>query len=371
MRRIFTLLITLSIYSNTLGQEYKKHQSKIKHTKEIKSIATGEAWFATSSYDNTVIVWDYNGTVIYRYKLPDSKIQSLCFIPHSNSLLVGVTEMNGNKIERHVIKCLDKSGKTEYELVDTTLTQKSVDAVYQQNTTGVRNAMRTVDAGFRELDVKKDLEIPQVNKRLSHIELIQSIAVSPGNSTIASIDQFNILKLWDQNHKIQRAFKIENNKKDTRVYFLSDSTIFVEPNIILNITDTTTRIIPGFDQYSSTPFNKNVYFYFNYNYTSRSEKLYNLQTSNTKEFDQKKYYTHTSSPSDDKLSLLGVDGLIRVINSNGDLLSTFGKDSNEVITFRGEQIQLFSNMCQIGMSPDAQFIVSGDKTGKVIIWKHE
>jgi hypothetical protein len=54
-----------------------------------------------------------------------------------------------------------------------------------------------------------------------------------------------------------------------------------------------------------------------------------LVTSNSKEFDLKKYYTITGTPSHEKLALLGVDGLIRVINEQGDLLSTFGKDRNE------------------------------------------
>lgn len=370
MSRILTLLIMFFICSNTIGQDYKKYQSKLKHTEKIISIATSEALFATSSYDKTVIVWDYNGKVIYKCKLTDGKINSLSFIPNSNSLLIGITETNGDEIERHVIKCLDSLGRTEYELIDTILTQESADVLYDKNTTGVRNAIGTADAIFPQLSIKKDLQVPQVNRGISHIELVQSIAVSPDNSTIASIDKFNILKIWDRNHKIQSVFKIANNKKDTRVYFRSDSTIFIEPNITLNIRDTTATIIQGFEKYSSVLFKNVIYFYFNYNIGSRPEKLYNLETLNSKEFDLKNYYTITCAQSKDKLALLGVDGLIRVINSEGELLSTFGKDMNELITFRGEKIQLFSKIRNIGMSPNGQYIISGDENGKVIIWKY-
>jgi len=96
-----------------------------------------------------------------------------------------------------------------------------------------------------------------------------------------------------------------------------------------------------------------------------------LVTSNSKEFDLKKYYTITGTPSHEKLALLGVDGLIRVINEQGDLLSTFGKDRNEIMTFRGERIQVFSKINSIGFSPNGQYIITGDEDGKVIIWKFE
>lgn len=96
-----------------------------------------------------------------------------------------------------------------------------------------------------------------------------------------------------------------------------------------------------------------------------------LETSISKEFDLKNYYTITGTCSYDKLALLGVDGLIRVINKEGELLSTFGKDRNELMTFRGEKIQLFSKINSIGFSPSGQYIISGDENGKVIIWKTE
>lgn len=215
------------------------------------------------------------------------------------------------------------------------------------------------------------MEAPQVSNGISHIELIQSIAVSPDNSTIASIDKFNILKTWNQHHKIQNAFKIINNKKDTHIYFRSDSTLFIEPNIILNIRDTSAQIINGFERYSSVPFNSAIYFHFNFNNDSRPEKLYDLATSTSKTFDSKSHYTIETAYARDKLALLGVDGLIRVMNPDGTIISTFGKDRNEKMTFRGEEMQLFSKICCIGFSPTGQYIISGDEYGKVVIWRSE
>lgn len=324
----------LFTYSIHYGQDYKKHQSKTKHTDKIISVATSDSLFATSSYDKSVFVWDYTGKSVYKFKLTDGKINSLSFIPHSSSLLIGITETKGDKILRHVIKCLNAFGEVEYELIDKRLTQDHVNVSYEKNVTGVRNAIGSVETAFPELDINKDLEVPQVSRGISHIELVQSIAVSPDNKTIASIDKFNILKTWNQKHEVQNSFKIINNKKDTKIYFRSDSTIFIEPNIILNIRDTTYQIIAGFERYSSIPFNSEIYFHFNYNNDSRPEKLYNLETGNSRTFDSKIFYTITGTYSLDKLALLGVDGLIRVINKEGEVISTFGKDRTEAMTFR-------------------------------------
>lgn len=371
MSRVLILLILLLACSYNYGQDFKKQQSKTKHTDEIISIATSDSIFATSSYDKSINVWDYNGKIVYSYKLADGKINSLHFIPNSNSLLVGITEMNGDKTLRHVIRCLNYLGKIEYEIIDNRLTQEYVDVSFEKNVTGVRNAINSVATSFPELNIKKDLEVPQISRGISHIELVQSITVSPDNKTIASIDKFNILKTWDQNHNIQKSFKILNNKKDTDIYFRSDSTIFIEPNIILNIRDTSAQLVRGFERYSSIPFSSSIYFHFNYNNDSRPEKLFDLKTYNSKTFDSKSYYTITATSSFDRLALLGVDGLIRVLNKEGELISTFGKDRNEVMTFRGEKIQLFSKICSIGFSPNGEYVISGDENGKVTIWKSQ
>jgi WD40 repeat protein len=371
MSRILTLLITLFTCSYNYGQDFKKHQSESKHTDKIISIATSDSLFATSSYDKSVIVWDYHGKIIYRFKVADGKINSLSSIPNSNALLIGITEMSGGKIRRHIIKCLNALGRVEYELIDKRLTQEYVNVSFESNVTGVRNAIASVKEAFPELDVKNDLEVPQVSRGISHIELVQSITVSPGNRTIASIDKFNILKTWDQNHNVLQSFRIVNNKKNTNIYFRSDSTIFIEPSIILNIKDTSTQIIQGFERYSGIPFNSAIYFYFNYNNDSRPEKLFNLETAKSKTFDSRSHYTITGACSYDRLALLGVDGLIRVINTEGDVISIFGKDRNEVMTFRGEKIQLFSKICSIGFSPSGKYVISGTENGKVNMWKFE
>jgi WD40 repeat protein len=179
MSRVLVLSIILFTCSYNFTQDYRKHQSKTKHTDKIISIATSDSLFATSSYDKSVNVWNYNGKIIYSYKLTDGKINSLSFIPNSNSLLIGITEMNEPRIQRHIIKCLNNLEKIEYELIDKRLTQEYVNVSFEENVTGVRNAIHSVDATFPELDIKKDLEVPQVSREISHIELAQSITVSP------------------------------------------------------------------------------------------------------------------------------------------------------------------------------------------------
>lgn len=114
-----------------------------------------------------------------------------------------------------------------------------------------------------------------------------------------------------------------------------------------------------------------IYFHFDYNIDSRKEKLYNINNSETKEFDSKEYYTFFASKSNEKLALLGFNGLIKVINKEGELLTTFGKDRNEWTSFRGEKFKLYSKICKIGFSPNGQYIISGDENGKVSIWKNK
>lgn len=371
LNSVLTLLFLSSICLCTYGQNYLKHQSKLKHSEEITSIAASDTQFATCSADKSVIVWDYNGKVIYRYKLQDGKIHALAFIADSNFLLVGLKEITKDKTPRYVIKCLDNTGKLNYELIDTLLTQESVNYLFEQNSTGVRNAISVADRTFPVLNVKKDLEIPQVNKGLSHIEIIQSIAVSPDNNTIASIDKFNILKIWDRSQKIQKSFKVTNAKKDTRIFFQSNSSIFIEPNIFLNVADTSVQVVKGFEKFSSIPLNNSIYFHFNYFKESRPEHLFNRETGKSKVFDRETYYTIKTTRSKDKIALLGVNGLIKVINEDGELQSTFGQDRSELITLRGEKINLLSTIKTIELSPNGQYLISGDESGKVIIWKTE
>jgi WD40 repeat protein len=371
MSKLLTILILILTCFNSFGQDYKKVKSRYKHSEKIIAIATNNDFFATCSYDKSVIVWDYEGKVICKYKLTDGKINSMSFLQDSDSLLIGVTEKDETEKKRYIIKCIDFSGKMKYEIIDTTLTQELVNNYYNNNTTGVQSVIRNVSSTFPDLNIQRDLDVPRVIDGLSHFEIVQDIDVSPNKQSISSIDKFNILKIWDSNGKLNKSLQITNNKKDTEIYYLSDSIIFVTPNIILNTKSLDVGIIDGFEYYTSIPFAQMIYFYFDYNNESKPEKLYNFATTEIIEFDIKDFYTLYASQSLDKLALLGVDGLIRVINNKGELLAKFGKDRNELITFRGEKIQLFSNIYRIGFSPNGRFIISGDKDGKISIWKSE
>jgi len=371
MYKTIILLILFLSSTNNFGQECKKIKSKRKHSEKIIAIATNEDFFATCSYDKSVIVWNYDGKVIFKYKLSDGKINSMSFIKNTNSLLVGLTIKDNNEIKSHIIKCLDISGALKFELIDTTLTQNQIDNYYQENTTSVKNAIIAARNMFPELGIKNDLGTPQVENKLSHFELVQDIEVSPNNKSIASIDKFNLLKIWDINGNFIKSHQIINHKKDTEIYYLSDSTLFITPSIILDIETLNFQKINGFEKYSSIPFEEMIYFYFDYNNDSRPEKLYNTKTTEIIEFDSKKHYTLFASKSNDMIALLGVNGLIKVIDKKGNLLSSFGKDRNESTTFRGERVKLYSRICKIGFSENGQYIISGYEDGKISIWKNK
>ncbi len=368
MIKILAIFILIFSCSDNFGQDYNRFKSKRDHSGEIILIATSIDQFATAGEDKSVVVYDYNGTILYKFQAFDGDINSMSFV--SNSLLLGITEMINGEFQRHIIKCLDSIGNVKYELVDTTLTQEYVDYIFSKNSTGIRNAIDGALNTWPGLGIKKELDAPQVVRGLSHVEMIQSIAVSPDANTIVSIDKFNTLKMW-KSGKIHNSLQITNKKKDTEIYFLTDSTIFISPNIILNTNSMSYQVIQGFDKYSSIPFDEMIYFHFDYNAESRQEKLYNTKTAASIDFIQDKFYTLSATRSRESLALLGVDGLIRVIDKDGQLLSTFGRDRNELITFRGEKIKLFSKIIEIGFSPNGQYIISGDENGKVIIWKYK
>ena len=56
-------LLLLFFYSQIYSQDYKKEKSVFKHSEEINSIATTNDFFATSSIDKSVIVWNYKGKI--------------------------------------------------------------------------------------------------------------------------------------------------------------------------------------------------------------------------------------------------------------------------------------------------------------------
>lgn len=371
MQKLELIILLILTCTTNYGQGFKKVKSKSKHSDKISSIVCNDDYFATSSYDGSFIVWDYKGKTLYKHKLSNGKINSMSFISDSNSLLVGITEKNENKNSRFVIKSFDINGNQEYELIDSRLTQDYIDGFYNENTVSEQNAITAIRNSFPSLNVEKELPVPKVEDGLSHIELVQYLAVSPKNKFIASIDKFNILNIWSGEGPLIRSVQINNKKKDTQIYFLSDSELFVTPNIVLDINTLDIELVDGFETYSSIIFDNMIYFFFDYNDKSRREKLFNRERGSSKEMDPKKFYTLAAARSKTKLSLLGTDGLIRVIDNEGILLSTFGKEKPEITTFRGERFKLFSKICKIGFSPNEKYIVSGDENGKVTIWESQ
>ncbi|WP_430969076.1 hypothetical protein [Spongiimicrobium sp. 2-473A-2-J] len=369
MNRIIYLVVFIFTCSCIYGQEFKKVKSKSKHAEEIISIACNDNYFATSSYDKSIIVWNYDGRIIYKHKLLEGKINSLLFIPKSNSLMVGMTEKNNNSTPRFIIKSFDINGNQENEFIDPELTQEFVNEFYKNNTVSEQNTLNSIKKSFPTLSVVEGLDIPQAKNGLSHLELIQHIAISPEGTTIASIDKFNILNIWSKGGKLLKNIQINNHKKDTQIYFTSEAELLITPNIFLDINSLDTKLIDGFEMYSSIIFDDMIYFFFDYNDKSRTEKLFQLESKSVKEMDKSKFYSFEAARSKTKLSLLGTDGLIRVIDSEGTLLSTFGREKKETSIFRGERLTVFSNISKIGFSPDGRHIVSGDENGKVVIWK--
>lgn len=371
MNKIISILSLVMISCLSFGQDYKAVKTIQRQTKEIVAIATCDRYFATASHDKSLFVWDYNGKKIFNYNVTDGKINALCFIPDSNLLLVAIKEIDSKGFERPIIKCFDISSKFHKEFIDSSLTQEQVHLYYQENTKRVQNAIVNASNALPQLDIKTKINIPQVKSGLSHIELIQNISVSPNQKLIASIDYFKILKIWNMTGKVVKSFQIQNNKKNNNVYFISDSTLFISPNIILNIKSGSSLTLGNYDNYKGVPLKNKIYYYFDYNKSSESEKLFDLQTNTAEDFDLKNIYSLRASTSGDRFALLGVDGLIRIRNINGDLLSTFGKDRTEVITFRGKQIVLNSKIKTINFSQNSDYLISGDENGKIIIWKTE
>jgi len=366
------LLLGLVLTSNlTNGQEFRVVKTIHKHSDKITEIATCDNYFATGSYDRSVSVWDYSGKRMFKYTVSEGSINALCFLPNANSLLMAISEFNNDVYKRYIIKQFDMSGKLMKEFVDATMNQEQVNLIFLENNTGAINAEINAGKIYSKLNVKSNLNIPQVKDKLSHQETIQDIKVSPNQQIIASIDKYNYIKIWRVSGKFIKSFHVENNKKDTYVYFLSDTILLVTPNIILNIEKNNSHKIVGFEDYMSTPLDDKVYFSFDYNDQSQSEKLFNNKGFELKDISLNNNYSLCVTTSNDKFGLLGVDGLIRLLNTNGELLSTFGKDRSEEKTFRGKTIHLSSEINKIKFSPNGDYLISGDKNGKVIIWRNE
>jgi len=371
MNRLILLLGLILIFKLTYGQDFKAIKTIHKYSDKITEIATCDNYFATESYDRTVTTWDYSGKRMFKYTISEGSINALCFLPGANSLLVAISEFNNDGYSRYIIKQFDMSGKIIKEFVDATMNQEQVNMIYLENNTGTINAVINASKIYPELNLKSNLAIPQVKDKLSHQETIQDIKVSPNQQIIASIDKYNYLKIWRASGRFIKSFQIKNNKKDTYIYFLSDTTLLVTPNIILNIENNNSHKIVGFEEYMATPLANKIYFSFDYNKHSKSEKLFDRQEMKLKDIELGSNNSLCVTTSNDKFGLLGVDGLIRILNTNGDILSVFGKDKDEERQFWDNTIHVSSEINRIKFSPNGEYLISGDKNGKVIIWRNE
>lgn len=369
--RIISVFILLVISFFAFGQGYKAVKTINRQTKKITAIATSNSYFATASADNSLIVWDYNGKKAFRYDVSEGSLGPLCFIPDSNLLLVAVKEFDSRGFERPIIKCFNMTGKLKREFIDTTLIQTEIDAYYQKNTIGVQKAKLNLIDAFPAANKNMEAKIPKVKSGLSHIENIQSIVLSPNQKFVASIDHFKILKVWDIGGKIVKSFQVRNDKLRTPIYFTSDSTLLVSPDNILNFKSEELSKVGNFDNYKAAFLNDRIYYHYDYNEPSEAEKLVDLNTNSVKDMAFEKMFSISVSTSKDKFALLGIDGLIRIRNLDGDLLSFFGKDRSEFTTFRGKQIVLNSKINTISFAENSIYLISGDKEGRVVIWKTE
>jgi len=363
------LILTFKL---TYGQDFKAIKTIHKHSDKITEIATCDNYFATGSCDRTVSTWDYSGKRMFKYTISEGSINALCFLPDANSLLVAISEFDNDGYKRYIIKQFDMSGKVVKEFVDATMNQEQVNLNYLENNTGAINAVLNASKIYPELNVKSNLGIPQVKDKLSHQETIQDIKLSPNQQIIASIDKYNYLKIWRTTGKFIKSFQIKNSKKNTYIYFLSDTTLLVTPNIILNIENNNSHKIVGFEDYMATPLDDKMYFSFDYTKQSKSEKLFDNQEMKLKDIELGVNNSLCVTTSKDKFALLGVDGLIRILNMDGEILSVFGKDRKETETeFWNNTIRVSSEINKIRFSPTGDYLISGDKNGKVIIWRSE
>lgn len=354
------------------AQDFKPIKTIQKQTKEIITISTSNKYFATGSYDRNVFVYDYNGKKIFKYKNLDAVIGEVALHPDSNYLFISITETKAGVYERPVIKCFDlTTGQQIREFIDTTIMQEQINAFYEKNTTGVKNAMSQVENMFPQMQTKSKINVPRVEDGLSHIERIQSLSISDDFMHFASMDKYNILKIWDTKGNVLNSFQVTNNKVNTDLYFINDSILLITPNILLNITDYSSYVLPDYQDYNrSIPVNKKI-FYFS-NLDMEFSKLVDYSTDISNPIDIKDSKCYRASYSADKFAFLGIDGLVRICNFNGQVNQKLGKDRTETVGTRdGGSRLIFSEIEEIKLSPNGKYLITGDKFGKVIIWKNE
>ena len=363
-------LLLLFFYSQIYSQDYKKEKSVFKHSEEINSIATTNDFFATSSIDKSVIVWNYKGKKIYKYKISKGKINALKFIPKSNVLLIATTEKK-NKQNRHILKSIDIKGNLLKEFIDTTLTQPYVDSLFLANSNSVIKAKSSIINSFPSLNISENLNIPKVKHGLSHAEFIQSISIAPSNKFIATIDYFRTLKIWDLNGNIIYKNQIYNNKKKTNIFFISDTTLFITPNMTLNFESNNLEKVGDYEKFMTSPLNTKLYCYFDYDFATENEKVLDIKSGSVNFVNSEDIYSIKTIASEKYFVNLGADRLIRVRSENGKTLTTFGKTKKESSIFRGKRLIKYSDITEIGISPNSDYIISGTRLGKIIIWKNQ
>lgn len=363
MKTSLILLLTALTF-NSFGQGFQKLKSKVKHSTGAKIVSCSDDYFVTGGNAGDLYIWNYEGKILKKVLLDNTKINAIEVIPDSRNWLVGITSLNP---QRYIIKCFNTQGEELFELIDTTLDQVGIDQDYSDNNQSTKAAIEAVDKNFPGLR-QKELKSPKAMNGLSHIELIQDIEVSPDGKSIASIDKYNILKIWTLSGELVNSMKIQNGKKDTELYFLNSESLFISPTITLNIDSGKFENLGGFERYSGVPFSNFVYFYFDYNDLSRPEKMYNLNTTETIDL---KYYSYSAGTNGSYLVLLGQDRLIRVFDESGTLNSKFGKDRTVKTTFRGEELTKYSLIKCFDIAPNSKFVVTGDEIGKITIWNRE
>jgi len=351
------------------AQDFKPIKSIQNQTKEIITISTSNNFFATGSYDRNVFVYDYNGKKIFKYKNLDAVIGEVVLHPDSSYLFLSITETKGGMFERPVIKCFDlTTGQQVREFIDTTITQEQVNTFYEKNTTGVKNAMAHVNSTFPNMQTKTVINVPRVEDGLSHIERIQSLSISNDFVHFASMDKYNILKIWDTKGSILNALEVKNSKVNTDLFFVNDSILLVTPNILLNIKDYSFNTLTGYQDFKlSIPVADKI-FYFS-NLDIESSKLVDYSNDSIRAIDIRDSKCYRASYCVDKFSFLGIDGLIRICDFNGEIKQKLGKDRTEVVeTINGSRV-IYSEIEEIELSPNGKYLITGDKYGKVIIWK--
>lgn len=360
----FSFFLLSAIVFNSFGQGFQKVKSKIKHTTGAKIISCSDKYFVTAGNAGDVYIWNYEGKIIEKLLFDNAQVNSIEVIPNSKKWLAGLSITDP---KRYVIKCFNTEGEELYELIDSTLEKSGIEKDFSSNNQSTQAAVKAVDEMFPGLR-QKGLEVPKAENGLSHIELIQDIGVSPDGLSIASIDQYNTLKIWNASGELITSTKIQNGKKDTELYYLNSESLFISPAFTLNVNSGDFKNLEGFERYSGIPFSNHIYFYFDYNDESRQEKMLDLTTNNVINMNREMFYSHSANTNGNSLVLLGQDRIIRVLDDTGKLIAEFGRDRKTKSTFRGEQLVEYSLIKCFDISPNNSFIITGDESGKVTIW---